>query len=443
VVQLLYVGLGCLVSSLVLAWLVSDVAFLAVTLLLAALMLILPAVLYATLELATKVLGPIRSAVPMISLGELRSMPTRSIAVTATGAIAVFGSVSILGARGDLQRGLDRSTHDVNAYADVWVAPIGATNMLSTTPFGGDAAQRIGALSNVRAVRPYHGGFLDVGDRRVWVIAPSADARRIVPESQILHGDLGQTNRRLREGGWAIVSEAVATEAHVTPGDRFTVPSPHPVSLRVAAISTNLGWPPGALLLNGRDYRHAWGNPEPTAYHVLLAAGVPPERGRSEIQRALDDESALLAETRSERESRHHALSRQALQRLSQLGTLVVIAAALAMAAATGGMVWQRRRRLAALKLDGFDDGTVWRALLLESALLLGTGCLAGALLGLCGQQLLDRQLATVTGFPVVHTVSVGLALVSFALVTAVAVTIAGLPGYLAARVAPSTALQD
>ena len=42
--------------------------------------------------------------------------------------------------------------------------------------------------------------------------------------------------------------------------------------------------------------------------------------------------------------------------------------------------------------------------------MLLGTGCLAGAVFGLCGQQLLDRALGAVTGFPVVHSVGVGVA---------------------------------
>ena len=40
------------------------------------------------------------------------------------------------------------------------------------------------------AVRAYRGGFLDIGDRRVWVVAPSrADPRPLLP-SQLLDGDL-------------------------------------------------------------------------------------------------------------------------------------------------------------------------------------------------------------------------------------------------------------
>ena len=64
------------------------------------------------------------------------------------------------------------------------------------------------------------------------------------------------------------------------------------------------------------------------------------------------------------------------------------------MAAAIGAMVWQRRPRLAKLKLEGLAARELWRTILLESLLLLGVGCLTGRSFGLYGQQLADRALA-------------------------------------------------
>jgi putative ABC transport system permease protein len=75
--------------------------------------------------------------------------------------------------------------------------------------------------------------------------------------------------------------------------------------------------------------------------------------------------------------------------------------------------------------------------------LLLGIGCVTGAVFGLYGQQLLDRALATVINFPVVHSVAIVPALLSEAIVVAAAVAIIALPGYLAAGVSPAVALQD
>ncbi len=110
----------------------------------------------------------------------------------------------------------------------------------------------------------------------------------------------------------------------------------------------------------------------------------------------------------------------------------------LAMAAAMGGMIWQRRPALAALKVHGFPQGELWRALLLESGLLLGTGCLIGAVFGLYGQLLLSRALETITGFPVVYSTAGVVAVAILALVTTVAVAMLAIPGWLAVRVRPS-----
>ena len=118
---------------------------------------------------------------------------------------------------------------------------------------------------------------------------------------------------------------------------------------------------------------------------------------------------------------------------------LVLIAAILATAGAIGSMIWQRRPQLAYIKRQGYKRGVLWRSLLCESALLLGCGCSLGALFGLYGQLLLSHALASVTGFPIVVSLAVAVALFSFALVSAVALAILALPGYLAVRVHPTT----
>jgi putative ABC transport system permease protein len=121
----------------------------------------------------------------------------------------------------------------------------------------------------------------------------------------------------------------------------------------------------------------------------------------------------------------------------------VLIATVLAMAATMGAMIWQRRPRLAEMKVDGFNRGVLWRALLTESGLLLGAGCSLGALFGLYGQVLLSRALATVTGFPVAFSPGILIAVASFALVTATAMLIVAIPGGLAARVRPALSLRE
>jgi putative ABC transport system permease protein len=347
--------------------------------------------------------------------------------------------VAIAGARSDLQRGLDASVRDIAANAAVWVSPQGEADAFTTIPFRGPPPLELARLPGVAAVHVYRGSFLDWGTRRVWVLAPPRTAAHPVPPTQLVQGDLSRASAALRGSGWAVVSQALAAAHHLHVGERFLLPAPHPTAFRVAALSTNLGWPPGAILLGAADYARAWGSADASALQVLLDRGASPQAVRAEIQRALGPGTGLLAQTAAHWVHHHYATTRQALSRLTQIGTLVLIASVLAMAGAMGSMIWQRRPQLAYIKRQGYRRGVLWRALLCESALLLGSGCLLGALFGIYGQLLLSHALASVTGFPIVFSVGGVTALWSFALVSAAAVAILALPGYLAVRVHPTT----
>jgi putative ABC transport system permease protein len=416
-------------------------------LLVASMLLLIPGLLAAVVRLIDRLSQRTRSAVVVVSVGELRTATTRSIALAATGALAVLGSVAIEGAHFDLQRGLDRDARAFNATADLWIAPDDPQDELATVPFTLPQT-RVDALARVdgvTAVRRYRGAFLDVSDHRTWVVAPPRASSTPILGSQVVEGDLTQATERLREHGWVALSRTLARELDVGVGDAVTLPTPRPMPLRVAAVLTNLGWSSGAIVLNASDFRRAWGSADISALQLLLAPGVDEASAIRAVRRTLGPEalSALAIETSGQRELRFRTSTRQGLSRLTQIATLMLVAAALALAAAIGGVIWNRRARLAALKLSGFSDGDVWRALVLENALVLGIGCSIGAIFGLCGQLMLTRLLADATDFPTSYVPAGWLALGTFAGVTLVAVLIAAFPGYLAARVSPAASAYE
>ena len=163
----------------------------------------------------------------------------------------------------------------------------------------------------------------------------------------------------------------------------------------------------------------------------------------AQLAHALGPHSGLVVETSGEREMRQRVASRRGLSRLTQISWLVLIGAILAMGVAMGSMIWQRRTQLADLKVDGFTHLELWRSLMLESVLLVGTACTLGAAFGILGEVLLSHALATVTGFPVVFSADAATAVWTFLLVTAVAVAIVAVPGYFAARMPPAVSLQE
>lgn len=433
-------GLTCLALTTIILAFDPAGAILGSLALVGALLLLLAPLFNGIVAIFARVSAPLQSAATRLAVIELRTPATRtrSLAIAATGAIAVFGSVAIGGAHSNLQSGLNRTARDMNRVTDLWVSAAGSANTLGTTPFAIGSAARLQRLPGVRSLAIYRGGFLDFGDRRAWVIAPPRSSPAPIPASQLLQGNLALANARLRAGGWAVLSQAIADEHHLHIGDSFTLPSPTPTTFRLAALSTNVGWPPGAIIINSADYAQAWGSSEASAYNIALKAGASPSQGALEVRRALGPHSGLSVQTARQRELEWRASSRQGLSRLSQISALVLIAAALAMAGAMAAMIWQRRPQLAYLKRQGYRRSVLWRALLYESALLLGAGCSIGAVFGLYGQVLLSHALASVTGFPVVFSVGALVAVWSVALVSVAAAAMVAVPGYLAARVRAS-----
>jgi putative ABC transport system permease protein len=437
----LVAGAGCLAITTAILLLRPQSAVLGSITLVAALLALLPLLFDGAVAAFDRLQRSLYAASTRLAIVELQtpSSRVRSLAIAATGAIAVFGSVAISGARSNLERGLDSSARGIDANAAVWVSPGGESNSFATTPFRDRASRTIARLPGVGSVEMYRGGFLDWGDRRIWVLAPPRTAAQPIPTDQLAQGDLAAATAALRGSGWAVLSQGLAAAHHLRIGSRFTLPSPRAGTFRVAALSTNLGWPPGAIVVNAADYARAWGSGDPSAYQIQIDPGASATAVRNSVQQALGSGSALVAETDLQREQRHYDQARQSLSRLTQIGTLVLIAAVLAMAGAMISMIWQRRPQLAYIKRQGYKRGVLWRALLCESVLLLGIGCSIGALFGVYGQLLLSHALATVTGFPVVFSVGGLAAISSFALFSAAAVAILALPGYLAVRVHPTT----
>jgi putative ABC transport system permease protein len=446
--RLALAGLVSLAAATALLLAAPDAAIGGMALLVTALLLELPLALAATLALCSALARTIVSPVPHVAAMELSAARARAVAIAATGAIAVFGSVAIQGAHGDLLAGLENVAGETNASTDVWVSPAGSYNLLNTNPFAPLTPlqqARLEHLPGVRAVRLYRGGLLDYGERRVLVMAPPRPAIPLLPAGQLTQGDPRLAEERVRAGGWLVLSRALASEEHLHIGESFMLSSPDPMSFRVAALSTNIGWAPGAIVMNAGDYARAWGSRDASAYGILLARNASPARAVGEIEHILGPptRSGLAVQTAAQHVARQRALDRAALARLTQIATLIPIFAVLAMAAAMGAMVWQRRPRLAKLRLEGLARAEVWHTILLESLLLLGVGCVSGAIFGLYGQQLADRALARVIDFPVVYSVAPLTTIGSIALVTAAALAILAIPGYLAASVPAALALQD
>lgn len=357
----------------------------------------------------------------IVAVMAVRAARVRAIALAATGAVAVFGSVSIEGAKRDLVNGLHHNFVQNVGTADLWVTT-GGDDLTTENFIPGDTEARIRRVPGVAAVRSYYGGLLDIGERRVWIIARARNDRRMLPPGEIETGDAGLASAALRRGGAVAISTQLADATHAHVGDALAIPTPtgnH--SFRVVATLTNLGWGPGALIINAADYRRDWKTDDPTAFQVDARAGVSPIALKRAVQAAIPSSVALHAQTAAERVQRYDTLAGEGLHRLTQISLLLLISAAIALAAATIAAIWQRRAAFLDYRFQGYTARQLWSALLIESGIILVTGCALGAAAGLYGHLLLGRWLRIATGFPAPFELSVPAAIGTFAVVVAAA----------------------
>jgi putative ABC transport system permease protein len=414
-------------SLMVALW--PGMTLLAVGALILATLLAMPAMVAAILAVADQLERVDRAPPLVIPVGALRAAPVRSLALAATCAVAVTGAVAIGGARDDLLHGLDQTEY--YGTADIWISQQG--DALGLEPFR--APSGIEGIPGVGSVRRYTGGLLDIGDRRSWVVAHPAEDSMMVPPSQVRDGNYATANARLRTGGWVTVSDRIAQEQGISPGGTIALPTPTgPHTYRVAAITTNLGWGPGAIAMSADDYRRDWASDAPTALEVDVEPGASPARVAADIRTALGPSTGLEVKTTPQAVANAAGIVRDGLARLRQISTLLLIAAAAAIAVAMVSTIRDRRPQLAAYAIEGWSRAALWRALMAETAMILLAGCLAGAAAGTYGHYLGGRWLEHTTSFPAPWSWSPDAVLPVCALLAGVALLVTAVPGWFAAQ---------
>jgi putative ABC transport system permease protein len=439
-------SLGLLAGASVLYTADPSTALIASVLLALATVLAVPIAFAGVLMLA-RALSERRPSMPTlaIALGGLQGTTLRSLALAATGAVALFGSVALGGARSNLLEGIGGFAHAYAADAPIWVGEPGDNQAVQQ--LAGDAgAARIGRLGDIASVRLFQGAFLTVGRRRVWVVARPPGGARSVLASQTVDGARAarSAGARLSEGGWVAVSRQIAAEYHVGVGGTLSIATPSGLrNYGVAALTSNLAWSPGALFMGTRDFSQAFATGAPSALAVRPRPGVSIPAATAQVRAALGPGSGLEVATAARREASIDKLTSEGLSQLGVISTLLVLAAIAALAAALTSSIHQRRTALASLRLSGAAPGRLRRILALEAGLMLGAGCLTGTIAGFYGQYVIDAYLRHVTGFPVAAAGASVRPIVVLGVVLAAALVLVAVPAVMASRVSPAVALAE
>ncbi|MDX6698620.1 MAG: putative transport system permease protein [Solirubrobacteraceae bacterium] len=407
---------------------------------------ILPLVLRTVVRLMRRAAsrGP-GGAISWIAVTEIAATPTRATALAATAAVAVFGITTVEGARQDLVRGASVFAGELGSGGDLHLVPGGPENYLALEPFDpADARRRIARLPIVDSIRTHRGQLLDLGHRRLALFGRPTAPAQLMLRSELRDESLESVSDRLRHRGSAVVSSGIADEKHLVVGDAFDLPtaSGHR-TLRVAGISTNYFWPPGAIVVSADDYRSLSETSSATELMVSLRAGTDATTAVAAVKRALGPHTGLRVLTSSQRADEFRATARQAMTTLGQIRGLVLVCAVLAVAAAMGAAISQRRQRIAALKTLGFRRAQLLKLIVVETLILLTAGGVVGASLGIYGQAIATRWIELSSGSSVSYVPAIGLATSTLALVVGLATLAAALPARVVTGVEPRAALAD
>jgi len=377
----------------------------------------------------------LRSTSGYIATVELRTAPTRAIALAATSAIAVYAIVALGGAANDIRRGAANASQNIAGDAAVLVAPAPfQDDPFPVEPFpAAPTITRLRSINAVSHVDALRGSFLDVRRRRLLAIAmPPGDPTPVFP-SQIVEGSETQA-AALNNTGWAALSATVANEWHLHLGAPFVLPTPSGYArFRLAVTISNFGWPSGALIISDSDYVRLWRTESATFLRVSFQKGITEEQGLHYVRAALSG-TGLTASTTRQAEAVIRSVTNQGLSQLSQISTLILVAAILAVIATMAGSIWQRRPRLANLKRLGMYRAELVRTIYLETGVVVVIGCLIGMVFGLCGQPLATEYVRQSTGFPEIFSPAIWLGIRTLAMAVVLAMLAAGLLGYVVTR---------
>ncbi|HEY4810962.1 MAG TPA: FtsX-like permease family protein [Solirubrobacteraceae bacterium] len=421
-------GASLMCASIALAALEPGTTVIALVGLAAGLMVCLPLVLRYVLTLANIASRHSSDPAARVAVAELRGSPTRSVALLATGTVAVFLMVLIGGAVSDVQHAVRRGASDLLSGASVWIKPGGPENVYTTEPFAyAETQQRLQHLGVVNAVLAWRDSFLDLPGRRVWVLGVPPQISAQIAPSQLIEGSLQTADERIQKGGWVAMSQIIAREDHLRIGERFSLPTPAGfASVRLAATIANYGWLSGAIVMNGDEHARLWSETTASQLGVTLRPGITIEAGKQAVEKALPRGSALTVETVDERHAEVSSVLGSTLARLNDTTIVVLIAAVLSVIALMIAAIWQRRERLDSLMSIGMSTGQLTRLIFFESASVLLVGCLIGMAAGLVGQDLIDGWLHQTTGSPVTFNPAWQIGLRTIVIATGISVLACG-----------------
>lgn len=267
--------------------------------------------------------------------------------------------------------------------ADLYVQPAVPISSDRFPTMSADVPSRIAALPLVAAVDELRAYSISYEGRPTTL---ASDITRMAERHEHVEFLNGEDSRmifnRLAQPGYVVVSEPLATQHGVRPGNTVTLPlAGRSVSFRVAGIYYDYSDPRGAILMDRAALLKYLPDPRVTSIAVYLKRGVNEREARRAIEKACAGRRIIVT---SDRELRAQAIDvfDRTFRITYALEGIALAIAVIGVAGALLALVVDRRRELGLLRFLGSSRPQIRKLVLYEAGLLGIVGCFAGFLLG-------------------------------------------------------------
>lgn len=269
--------------------------------------------------------------------------------------------------------------------ADLYVSPAARPAVGPSAAFDDPGiAARIASVPGVAAVDPYRQVPIEYRGRPILLSTRDLSIVRERSGMRFAGGDAKALLARLARGEGIAVSEVLATQFKIHPGDTLDLPTAEGGGLfPVLAVFYDYATDGGRVLMDRSLWQRHWDDRAITAMAVYLAPGASPEQ----VGRDID---AAVAPAHRVSILSNRGLKREVLDVFDQtfaitraLDLVAMTVAALGIASTVLAIVLERRREIGIVRAIGASRAQVRRVVVWEAALIGLLGAALGVSVGL------------------------------------------------------------
>ncbi len=380
-----------------------------------------------------------------VASGTLAATPGRTAVAAGALMTALAMMVSIVVMVGSFRETVERWI-GTTITADLYISPASRPAVGPSAYFAdpGIVAQ-IAAVSGVTAVDPYRQVPIDYRGHRILLSARDLTVVREHSGMQFTRGKTDDLLARLSRGDGIALSEVLARQLNVRPGDTLDLPTAEGRGLfSVVAVFYDYATDGGRVLMDRSLWLRHWRDAGVTALAVYLEEGADPETVRAAIETAAAPQHRLSIVSNRRLKAEVLEVFDQTFAITRALDLVAMAVAALGVASAVFAIVLERRREIGVIRALGASQSQVRRVVVWEATLIGLLGAMLGVAVGFAVSVVLIKVVNVQSfGWTIVFSWRVAEVVAATALALASAVAAGWFPARHAAKMAYVEALAD